>query len=493
MNSINWFEKHKRIDALPFMSIFRKQISSNGYYPELNFRLINHIFVGILNDCYFYYNSNELEEVYKKIQNQIRSDNFLKNYKKKELKLHNDIEVISEKVFSINLSELDNFNLKQLYEKLIEKFISGPLFSVQLFSLESFQNSNSVLYDVFEKLAKKTGQTNLTIQQILQTPKLGTAHYEERKLRLKLAKKLKETGELNGRLYDKYFKKYACFTSSLNLGYTDKPTNNRISYVLDHLPKQKQFDIQTLLNNEANSFNQNKLDEHIKYYDDLIKQKNELLKFLNKKELKYVEILDFFSERRDFSKVSVLKAFIAFCNIAREIAKRNEVTEFELKYYTYEEILNLFSKIKVDDNVIESRKKGWMLKFDTEKVIYGKERLKILEEIKSSNNSLKGTIACKGFVKGIARVIENKEYIDEFKEGEILVVYSTTNDYIKLFSKARGIIAQEGGITTHTAIVSREFNIPCIIGVQDVTKLIKTGDLVEVDADNGVVRKIKND
>ena len=55
---------------------------------------------------------------------------------------------------------------------------------------------------------------------------------------------------------------------------------------------------------------------------------------------------------------------------------------------------------------------------------------------------------------------------------------------------AGAIITDEGGLTCHAAIISRELGTPCIIGVQVATEVLKDGDLVEVDANNGVIKKI---
>ena len=55
--------------------------------------------------------------------------------------------------------------------------------------------------------------------------------------------------------------------------------------------------------------------------------------------------------------------------------------------------------------------------------------------------------------------------------------------------KAAAIVTDIGGITTHAAIISRELGIPCIIGTKIATKLLKDGDYIEVDAENGIVKK----
>ena len=57
--------------------------------------------------------------------------------------------------------------------------------------------------------------------------------------------------------------------------------------------------------------------------------------------------------------------------------------------------------------------------------------------------------------------------------------------------RAKAIITDEGGLTCHAAIISRELGIPCIIGTKIATKVLKDGDMVEVDANKGIVKKIK--
>ena len=77
------------------------------------------------------------------------------------------------------------------------------------------------------------------------------------------------------------------------------------------------------------------------------------------------------------------------------------------------------------------------------------------------------------------------------KQGEILVTGMTRPQIAHLCHKALAIVTDEGGITSHASIISREFNIPCVVGTSNATKLLRTGDFVEVDAALGSVRKIK--
>lgn len=118
--------------------------------------------------------------------------------------------------------------------------------------------------------------------------------------------------------------------------------------------------------------------------------------------------------------------------------------------------------------------------------------LRIKEDKVLRANVLQGLVANKGKVRGKARVLLTPDLIDEFMDGEILVSSMTTPEFLPAMKKALAFVTDEGGITSHAAIVSRELNIPCIVGTKVATEILKTGDLVEVDAEKGVVRKLKN-
>ena len=105
---------------------------------------------------------------------------------------------------------------------------------------------------------------------------------------------------------------------------------------------------------------------------------------------------------------------------------------------------------------------------------------------------LRGSPASPGYAKGMVNNIPtfDIEKMNLFKKGEILVTRMTTPQFIGAIKLTSAIITDEGGITCHAAIVSRELGIPCIIGTKLATKVLKDGDKVDVDADNGVVRKL---
>ncbi|MDO8435453.1 MAG: PEP-utilizing enzyme [bacterium] len=103
---------------------------------------------------------------------------------------------------------------------------------------------------------------------------------------------------------------------------------------------------------------------------------------------------------------------------------------------------------------------------------------------------LRGVPACAGAATGIARVIMTTQDLRDFQQGEIMVANQTTPEYTPYMRKAAAIVTDQGGLTAHAAVFSREFQIPCVIGCGTATKWIKNGDHVEVDAKKGIVKKL---
>ena len=105
-----------------------------------------------------------------------------------------------------------------------------------------------------------------------------------------------------------------------------------------------------------------------------------------------------------------------------------------------------------------------------------------------ASGTLQGVGAAPGKVVGRARIVLSMKDAYTFEDGEILVAPETTPSFVPLMRKAAAILTGRGGITSHAAIVSRELKKPCVIAIKDVTKILQTGDVVEVDADKGIVR-----
>ncbi len=104
---------------------------------------------------------------------------------------------------------------------------------------------------------------------------------------------------------------------------------------------------------------------------------------------------------------------------------------------------------------------------------------------------LKGQIGSPGLAEGRVKIISEKEIPNtNLEKDEILVCDMTTPSYVPLMKQAAAILTNRGGILTHAAIISRELKKPCIVGTGNSTQILKNGDLIEVDATNGIVRRI---
>jgi rifampicin phosphotransferase len=184
-----------------------------------------------------------------------------------------------------------------------------------------------------------------------------------------------------------------------------------------------------------------------------------------------------------------------------ELGKRFNCNPADLFNYRKEEIEQLFkSGKKVPAETIRDRnaffvghmkgsKPVFLTGKDAEEFVQAKKIYRDVHEIE-----FKGNIANKGYAKGEATVIKADADIEKemlkMKQGNILVVTQTKPMFMPVIKKAIAIVTDEGGITSHAAIVARELNIPCIIGTHYATKAFKDGDLLEVDANTGIVKKI---
>ena len=117
-----------------------------------------------------------------------------------------------------------------------------------------------------------------------------------------------------------------------------------------------------------------------------------------------------------------------------------------------------------------------------------KEWLKGMGEVSAEDVSeLKGFASSAGVVEGTARVLKRLKEIVDLKEGEIMVCPTTNPSWAPVFTKIKASVTDIGGLTSHAAIVCREYGVPSVTGTGIATSVIKTGDTIRVDGDTGVV------
>jgi len=179
-------------------------------------------------------------------------------------------------------------------------------------------------------------------------------------------------------------------------------------------------------------------------------------------------------------------AYLAFPLIS-EVSRRHGLSVSELGHLLPDELGDAKNKA-------EERKKGYIVEIiDGKRTIIagpGTEKRFLKQDYTTGVTSVSGIVGCSGRVQGKVQVIKRKEDIIRFKPGAVLIAVTTNPEYVPAMQKACAFVTDEGGLTSHAAIVARELKKPCIVGTKIATKVFKDGDSVEVDAEKGVVRKI---
>ena len=181
-----------------------------------------------------------------------------------------------------------------------------------------------------------------------------------------------------------------------------------------------------------------------------------------------------------------------------EISRRKKIPFKDLCYYTCDEIKFLLKKGKKVN--AKKRFNGFLMIYYERKgkeYISGRKARELVKpyitiKIHKNIKEFKGLVVSKGeTVKGAVKILLTPRQMSKMKKGDILVAPMTSPDFITAMRKASAIITDEGGMTSHAAIVSRELGIPCIVGTRIATKVLKDGMLVGVDTTKGLVRIIK--
>ena len=139
---------------------------------------------------------------------------------------------------------------------------------------------------------------------------------------------------------------------------------------------------------------------------------------------------------------------------------------------------------------------GWDEKNTKRVIMSSEESYKVFKHLESyakpvqGGDESKGVCASPGVAKGKIRIVPSPTQNKKVKQGDILVTYATTTDYLPAMKRAAAIVTEVGGLTCHAAVVSREFGIPCVVALTNAMKNFKDGDMVEVDANKGTVKKI---
>ncbi|MDD4271658.1 MAG: PEP-utilizing enzyme [Patescibacteria group bacterium] len=232
--------------------------------------------------------------------------------------------------------------------------------------------------------------------------------------------------------------------------------------------------------------------------ENTIKRRNQLIKILNlnKKEIKIFDVAAQIIWLKALRKDVLFYGIYIHDKILKELGRREGFSLMQMKYVAGQEIKN-YKKFSPDElnqrykfSVMFSRRgKIKIYTGEQAKIFLKKQKLEKIIIKKSSE--LKGTVAFIGKAKGQVKIINLPEEMHKMEEGDIMVAHSTFPSLVSAMKKASAIVTDDGGITCHAAIVARELKIPCVVGTKIATQVLHDGDLVEVDADKGIVKILK--
>lgn len=166
--------------------------------------------------------------------------------------------------------------------------------------------------------------------------------------------------------------------------------------------------------------------------------------------------------------------------------------EMGISNRTNDEISNSFTTETIPKNrsILMLDAKKQVLSFEEASKISGAIEMAYKKYI-DSLKTVSGLSVAKGKVSGKVIIVCDLSRLVECKMGDILVTTQTRPQYNTFIKNVAAIVTDEGGILCHASMLAREFGIPCIVGTKNATKVLKSGDLVEVDANAGIVKIIK--
>jgi phosphohistidine swiveling domain-containing protein len=489
-------------------------LRGKGWMPAVNFWFDNQIVVGVPGrGSYVFYDKHQLAtgaEKFKDVQESIDANpNFVSDFKKRTNELFGAIFSVCDAIASKTLSSASDTELKELYRAFIQAVMAAPVITVQVWGIEAcFDDGYRIMRFLRTRLEELHKGKDFELYKSLLAVNTGeTVAFSERKNFYEVALELAANPEvaklfaedvanvseklksfpLENELFETHIKKYEWVnTEYVGRAWTrEKWVELYKKALLDPVsPRAKLAELHTQFE-EANA------------------ERGKALLELNPP-ADVAHAIDALAEliaQRDWTKGYMTKAFLSYHLLLDEIAQRMGLERADLFLYSYIELDDyLENSKKVSTEEIESRKKdGFIIriKLGTFELITGKdvianvitgERISEPFEKVIHMKEFKGLAASRGKITGKARVLEDASRIGELEKGEILVTYMTTIEFIPAFRKASGVVTDEGGMSCHAAIISREFKLPCVVGTKVATRVLQTGDHVEVDAEKGIVR-----
>jgi phosphohistidine swiveling domain-containing protein len=391
----------------------------------------------------------------------------------------------TKKLKSLNVASLSDEELSDYYIDLAEQIKDFMPFMTGVHYFDAF------LDEKFDQLLEDYAKDNKFSQEEIFDYKTALT-FPKRKIfvlcaksmlldiALKVKKKKISEEELKSKI-EEYIDKYGWMKMS---SFEHNPfTEDDVKEEIENLAK-------TDVENEINMIDEN--NKELREKQEKYMEKISLLE-----EFKFIcEAVQIFGFVRSFRIDCIYYAYFNGLNVVKEIAKRLNIALYDMFFLTSWEARDALKQEINHKELIKERQENQIgILLDEElTILSGEEAKEVIQSLKFPKSEIKdyveGKVAYPGKVKGVCRLLHGVEDMKRVEKGDIIVISMTDPNYVPVMEKAAAFVTDMGGILCHAAIVSREMKKPCVIGTKVATKTFKDGDLVEVDAEKGIVKKI---
>ena len=426
------------------------------------------------------WNEKQIRNLGKIVLQKCSTEKGLKNHLDKAHKYNADSIQATEKIRKMDLAKLSDDEIIKLYDFLDKNCLNARAM------LDTDIDAVDIMLEEFllAQLKKELpGNTNYELsklyKQISKTVYQSYTLEQEREI-IKLALKKKVTNQDINKLYNKFW-----WTS---LGWESTSIHSKDYFVKAVAKTAKREDLKQQLA---------KMENHA---DEVENKRMELItKYnLSAKIRHWFLVIDKYNKLHDERKETQVKAMHAYLLLMYETARRLKLSKNDLEWLFHAEVKDLLKGERLDKAEVARRKKAICVLVTKKgiKTLSGKKAKDFWEkELKLGNKQVsefKGMGVTNGKVMARVKVCAGaQEALKKVQKGDILVCPMTLPEYVPAMKKSAAIVTNEGGITCHAAIISREFNIPCVVGTKIATNVLEDGDKVEVDANNGVIKILK--
>tara|TARA_Y100000034_G_scaffold8427_1_gene9169 strand:+ start:602 stop:3100 length:2499 start_codon:yes stop_codon:yes gene_type:complete len=450
----------------------------------------------------FFFGAYDEEAIEKEAEIGLKSlsdKKFLEDYEQKASKMYKETERIKA-YYRRNIKNKELELLRSNPEKIFDFFKNLKKtikFVMQYYVLTQPQR----FYDVEKKIESSRDYENLIL--LMENGRALSPLAELRLHFLNYAKKIKNSG-LNPEEFNKKNKKeFENLKEVLDrLGFLNQSILGGKYFDLDEMNRELKEMLKNWDDNEAEL-------KQLEEQTNKIKERNKIFEKNKSKEIYQIaEASGQMLLYRITLQTYILSMLFYYVTLIDFLNKINNIEKLDSDAYSFNDLLKLIKDgRKLVKKEIEKRQRAFLVIYSHEgtKTYFGdeardeiKELLEFREDEINKAKELEGKVASwkseDDSIKGRAFVLTSafdvEEKLKEFHKGDFLVATQTHPNLVPVMKKAGAIITDEGGLTCHAAIVSRELGKPCLIGTRIATKVIKTGDNIKIDK-NGVLNILK--